>query len=73
MFFILGWVIGNEDVELGICLENVGVIAGDSRDAFGRGRFFPFPPEKHIGKAPDSIGKDFWYWKYIYYPSEQVI
>ena len=58
---------GFEDVELGKCMENLNVQAGDSRDSKGRGRFFPFVPEQQIF----PVQKNSWYWKYIYYPAEE--
>ncbi|KAF2364596.1 Fringe-like [Trinorchestia longiramus] len=56
---------GAEDVEMGKCMMNVGVLAGDSRDDLGRGRFFPFVPVHHL--IPKKIGEKHWYWDYIYY------
>jgi len=45
---------GAEDVELGWCMEGVGVKVGDSRDQMGRDRFFPLHPFTHLyGDVPD--------------------
>ena len=50
---------GDEDVELGICMENLGVKTVNSSDALGRSRFHCFDPETHLfGEYPD------WYYQY---------
>ena len=57
-----------EDLEIGICLGNIGVMVGDSRDEKGKSRFMPFPPITHL--TPGRIGSDNWFWDYVYYPTE---
>ncbi|KAG8585559.1 hypothetical protein GDO81_005072 [Engystomops pustulosus] len=54
-----------EDLELGDCMEKVGVIPGDTRDSEGRESFHPFTPEYHITRRfpGGSI-----YSSYCFYP-----
>ena len=58
---------GAEDVNMGHCLKNVGVVSMDSRDNLGRFRFLPFTPDNHIGQRQWN-SQGFWYWSYIKYP-----
>lgn len=60
----------SEDVAMGKCLQNVDVIAGDSRDTAGRGRFFIFNPDYHL--FPNSEKVD-WYSKYQFYPGDDIV
>ena len=39
---------GAEDVEMGRCMEKLGVKPGNSTDELGRSRFHPLPPEYHL-------------------------
>ncbi|XP_017075049.1 LOW QUALITY PROTEIN: glycoprotein-N-acetylgalactosamine 3-beta-galactosyltransferase 1 [Drosophila eugracilis] len=58
----------NEDIEIGRCMENLNVTAGDSRDEIGRGRMFPFIPEHHL--IPAKWDKNYWYWNYLFYKTD---
>nr|XP_045581214.1 glycoprotein-N-acetylgalactosamine 3-beta-galactosyltransferase 1-like [Procambarus clarkii] len=62
---------GKEDVELGRCLEAVGVLAGDSRDHLGGNRFFPFTPGTLL--MPDGVAVlgHTWFWTHVYYTTVQ--
>ncbi|XP_018014735.2 glycoprotein-N-acetylgalactosamine 3-beta-galactosyltransferase 1-like [Hyalella azteca] len=60
---------GAEDVEMGKCLQNLGVMAGDSRDEMGRERFFPFVPEHHL--VPGLIIRIGLFYIYIHFTTCQ--
>ena len=58
---------GAEDVEIGDCMQKLGVRLGDSRDSLGRSRFHCLDPAAHIhGGYPD------WYRQYDKYGAQQV-
>ncbi|XP_014670184.1 PREDICTED: glycoprotein-N-acetylgalactosamine 3-beta-galactosyltransferase 1-like [Priapulus caudatus] len=60
----------NEDVEMGRCMERLGVAAADSRDERARETFFPFAPEFHVAsRRAASRHPEFWFWNNrTYYP-----
>lgn len=58
---------GAEDLELGKCMEHIGVYPGDARDRFHRERFLPFVPEQHL--FPDRGLA--WYWQALYYFNDE--
>ncbi|EDW77940.1 uncharacterized protein Dwil_GK24752 [Drosophila willistoni] len=60
--------VENEDIEVGRCMANLNVSAGDSRDSTGRGRMFPFVPEHHL--IPGKYDLKWWYWAYQYYKND---
>ncbi|XP_019873351.1 glycoprotein-N-acetylgalactosamine 3-beta-galactosyltransferase 1 isoform X2 [Aethina tumida] len=60
-------VLGNEDVEVGRCLEASGVKAGDSRDKQGRIRFFGLYMEEIMSMSAGSG----WYSQYQFYYRQQ--
>ncbi|XP_075163755.1 glycoprotein-N-acetylgalactosamine 3-beta-galactosyltransferase 1-like [Haematobia irritans] len=57
-----------EDIQLGKCLENIGVIAGDTRDDEGKERFIPLTPNTVI---PNNLSK--WYPKLVYHAMNEKV
>ncbi|KAL5012402.1 hypothetical protein ScPMuIL_010953 [Solemya velum] len=57
--------LGLEDVYIGKCMENLGVLAGDSRDEESRERFHPLLPELVL--VPGLIRNTSWFWFYNFY------
>lgn len=55
---------GEEDVEMGKCMENLKVKAMDTRDSQGRNRFFPLSTANSIFLSKSSS----WGWGNMYYP-----
>lgn len=62
--------VTNEDLEIGKCLANVHVLAGDGRDSQLRGRFMPFSPKDHLFPRKDL---NYWYWTYRFYGNENYV
>lgn len=54
----------NEDIEVGLCLQNVNVTAIDARDSRYKDVFNPFPPAMHLIPSTDP---NFWYYIYRFY------
>ncbi|XP_013399330.1 glycoprotein-N-acetylgalactosamine 3-beta-galactosyltransferase 1 isoform X2 [Lingula anatina] len=60
---------GPEDLNMGVCMEKLGVMALDSRDKLGRETFHPFQPEHVL--IPNYIPRGNWIFTYSYYPYKE--
>lgn len=56
-----------EDLQLGMCLENIGVVAGDSRDREGMERFIPLAPHDVMPNIRSE-----WYSQLVYHENNKV-
>uniref|UniRef100_A0AC34GEE5 N-acetylgalactosaminide beta-1,3-galactosyltransferase n=1 Tax=Panagrolaimus sp. ES5 TaxID=591445 RepID=A0AC34GEE5_9BILA len=56
----------NDDLELGICVQNLNITSVDTRDNQGRHRMFPWGPGDHLMKGLEPRHFD-----YLYYPYNQ--
>ena len=61
----------HEDVQLGRCLESVGVRAMNSTDGEGKHRFLPLEPGFFLD-AKNADNQKFWLWKYLVEPMTLV-
>jgi glycoprotein-N-acetylgalactosamine 3-beta-galactosyltransferase len=50
-------------------MESLNVSTMDTRDSKGRGRFFPFQPDRFYFSRKIT---NYWYWKFIFYPPTMV-
>uniref|UniRef100_A0A1I8MCZ9 N-acetylgalactosaminide beta-1,3-galactosyltransferase n=1 Tax=Musca domestica TaxID=7370 RepID=A0A1I8MCZ9_MUSDO len=57
-----------EDLQLGMCLENIGVVAGDSRDPEGMERFIPLAPHDVIRNIRSE-----WYSQLVYHENKKNV
>lgn len=62
---------GADDVQIGFCMEKIGVIAGDSRDESKSERFLPLEPEFFIKEHGFDASP--WLPGFMYYKVTEVI
>ncbi|XP_007899740.1 glycoprotein-N-acetylgalactosamine 3-beta-galactosyltransferase 1-like isoform X2 [Callorhinchus milii] len=54
-----------EDMAFGICMRNLGILPGDTRDVNLRETFLPLTVFSHLIRGRQ--GREFWYWEFSYY------
>lgn len=54
-----------EDLEMGLCLEAVGVRAGDTRDSYGLPTFLALSPVDLLSEK--VVSPSSWYYQYAFY------
>ncbi|CAG0925890.1 unnamed protein product, partial [Notodromas monacha] len=59
---------GFEDAEMGICLDKLNVVYGDSRDPGKRWKFFPYAPDIQLDPEGFKAEDKAWFSDYITHP-----